>query len=152
VSRKLNNEDVLVKMHKVEIFMSREFINTNVTPPSASQMLIVDYMLDHKDSEIYQKDLENILGLRRATVSGVLKTMEKHNLIKREISSNDVRCKKVMLTNTAIKHFESGKKKFLELRDILFDNLSEKELKEFSKIINKMNSNIILYEERDKND
>ena len=43
-------------------------------PPT--QMQIIGYILENKDKNIYQKDLEKVLNLTRATVSGVLATME----------------------------------------------------------------------------
>ena len=78
-------------------------------------MQILEYMFKHQDQEIYQKDLEKVLNLRRATVSGVLKTMEKNNLIERIIDSNDTRTKKIVLSNNAQKVFESSKEKIESL-------------------------------------
>lgn len=149
----MDRDNVLVKMHKVEIFMSREFIKTNDNKcmkdgPSASQMQIMDYILDNEGNDIYQKDLENVLGLRRATVSGVLMTMEKHGLIKRIISKDDKRNKKIILSKEAKMRFDDGKSKFDELENILFKDLSNKDIKDLDNIINKINKNIINYMER----
>ena len=42
--------------------------------PTPTQMQILEYIIKN-DKEVYQKDLETILNLRRATISGVLQTM-----------------------------------------------------------------------------
>ena len=44
--------------------------------PSPTQMRIIDYIIQNEDKPIYQKDLESIFNLRRATISEVLITME----------------------------------------------------------------------------
>ena len=49
--------------------------------PSQVQMRIVHYLIQNKDTDIYQRDLQKVLNLRRSTISGILKTMEKHNII-----------------------------------------------------------------------
>ena len=61
-------------------------INKTMTP---TQMQIIEYILEHDGSCVYQKDLENVLKLRRATVSGVLQTMEKNDFIERVIDNKD---------------------------------------------------------------
>ena len=55
----------------------------NMKIPTQTQMQIISYIIKHQNEEVYQKDLEEVLNLRRATVSGVLHTMEKNNLIKK---------------------------------------------------------------------
>lgn len=62
--------------------------------PTPTQMQIIKYILENNDKEVYQRDLEKVLNLRRTTVSGVLQTMEKNNLIKRVTDTNDTRTKR----------------------------------------------------------
>lgn len=77
-------------------------INKTMTP---TQMQIIEYILEHDGSCVYQKDLENVLKLRRATVSGVLQTMEKNDFIERVIDKNDTRVKKIILNKKTSKIF-----------------------------------------------
>ena len=69
--------------------------------PTPTQMQIIAYILKHKNEDIYQRDLENVLKLRRATVSGVLKTMEKNGFITRITDKEDTRIKKIILNKNA---------------------------------------------------
>ena len=77
-----------------------------LSKPTPTQMQIMDYFLDNNKKEIFQKDLEDILHLRRATVSGVLQTMEKNKLIQRVTDEEDTRIKKIILNKKAKKIFE----------------------------------------------
>ena len=55
--------------------------NEMYSKPSIAQMQIIKYILKHDGKTIYQRDLEEVFNLRRATISGILKTMEKNNVI-----------------------------------------------------------------------
>lgn len=112
------------------------------SPPTPTQMKIVGYILDNIDKEIYQKDLETVLNLRRATVSGVLQAMEKRGFIERTINENDSRSKKIVLNPKAKEMYCKGNKKLRELEEIAIKDISEQDLKNFSRVINKMIENI----------
>lgn len=110
-----------------------------ITP---TQMQIIDYILEHKNKDVYQKDLEKILSLRRATISGVLQTMEKNNLIKRSINENDIRSKKIKLNDKTEGLFNQNCEKFNELEKIAIKDISKDELDIFTHVIFKMKNNI----------
>lgn len=110
--------------------------------PTPTQMQIIDYIIKHNNEGIYQKDLEKILNLTRATVSGVLQTMEKNNLIERTSYEDDARTKKIVLTSKAESLFKQGAEKMLELEKIIVKNIDEKDLEIFSKVIKEMKTNL----------
>lgn len=110
--------------------------------PTPTQMQIVSYILRHSNKDIYQRDLENVLGLRRATVSGVLGTMEKNNLIKRIVDENDTRSKKIILNPEVIALFKKHFKKLKQIEQIMIEGLTEQEIEIFRKIIKQMKKNI----------
>lgn len=111
-----------------------------INPPTPTQMQIMDYLIKHE--EVYQKDLEKVLNLRRATVSGVLHTMEKNNLITRVVSSSDTRVKKVLLNDNAKEFFDMNKKKLDEIKEVAIKDISPSELEECMKTITKMKENL----------
>lgn len=110
----------------------------SVTP---TQMQIIEYILEHNE-EVYQKDLEDVLNLSRATVSGVLQTMEKNGLIKRVIVSNDARKKKIIFKDIAKEKFEEKKVKVKELENVIATNISKEELEIFLEVLDKMQDNL----------
>lgn len=105
-------------------------------------MQIINYILEHMKENIYQRDLENILNLRRATVSGVLQTMEKNKLIKRITDDNDTRAKKIILCENAKEIFLKSEKKFVELEETIVEGISNEELEVFLDVIKKMKENM----------
>ena len=96
---------VLYKIKTLEKLIVRNIMNEeeicSMKTPTPTQVQIMEYILEHQNEEVYQKDLEDILNLRRATVSGVLQTMEKHGLLDRQIAKNDARVKKIILSKKA---------------------------------------------------
>lgn len=110
--------------------------------PTPTQMQIIAYILKHKNEDIYQRDLENVLKLRRATVSGVLKTMEKNGFITRITDKEDTRIKKIILNKNAEEIFEKSEKKLDELEKIVTKDISKTDLKVFFDVIDKMKKNI----------
>lgn len=121
-------------------FDSRESVESLV--PTPTQMQIIEYILNNNQKEIYQKDLENILKLRRATVSGVLKTMEKNKLIERITYEEDTRAKRIVLNDKAKEIFYEAEKKVKKLEEIITKDISESDLDIFCKVIEKMEKNI----------
>lgn len=113
-----------------------------------TQLEIIKYVKEHRDQEIYQKNLETILNLRRATVSGVLQTMEKNGLLERVTHTEDARAKKIILNQKAEEVFAIGEKKMKELEHILTKGLSSEDIITFSKILTQMKTNLKEEKER----
>ncbi len=131
--RTLNN--MIVKCFKSDSYID----NLSLTP---TQMQIMEYILDNHDIDIYQKDLEEVLNLTRATVSGVLFTMEKNGLIKRVANIKDARVKQIVLNESAEKIFLKKKRILEDLEKIIVNDLSSEDLESFLKVINIMKENI----------
>lgn len=110
-----------------------------ITP---TQMQIIEYIIKNNQKDIYQKDLEDVLLLRRATVSGVLKTMEKNNLIERVIDMKDSRVKKVVLKNSTKELFLKKIQEVETLEKIAIKDISKDDLDNFIKVIKKIKENI----------
>ena len=67
------------------------------TGRSDTQIRILDFVLmSYPDREIYQKDIEEELNIRSASVSTLLKKMEAQEFIRREKVSGDDRLKKIL--------------------------------------------------------
>lgn len=107
-----------------------------------TQMEIIMYMLEHQEEAVLQKDLEDALNLRRATVSGVLQTMEKNDLIERMTDSEDTRTKKLVLKQKTIEVFEKNKRKFDRIEEKLVKGIPEEKMKIFREVIEMFKKNI----------
>lgn len=139
--------DVLYQLKSLEKMIFRLIIKDNDKKnfeliPTPTQMEILEYVLEHNNENIYQKDLENVLNLRRATVSGVLQTMEKNNLIERITDSIDTRTKRIILTEKSKEVFAERKKNIEDIEKIITENISKEDLEVFFKVTETMKKNI----------
>ena len=126
----------------VRKIMSETSHDEMYSKPSIAQMQIIKYILKHDGKTIYQRDLEEIFNLRRATISGILKTMEKNNVIIRVCDPNDARGKIVILSDDAKKFFKEKETLFKKIETVLKKDISKEELEIFYKVILKMRDNI----------
>ncbi len=110
---------------------------------SPTQVKIIEYLCKSKDETVYQKDIEKTLNLKRSTVSGILDTMEKNNLISRKSVKEDLRLKEIILTDYAIDKLNLIKRKIKEINNALGKNISEDDLKVFYRVTKQIKQNII---------
>ena len=68
------------------------------------ECMLITY--DKVDNEIYQKDIEKNFVVRRSTASGIIDTMEKNGMLKRQDSTLDLRTKRIVLTDKYIDRME----------------------------------------------
>ena len=147
--RKMKEDNVLFQIKSLERLLAKKFLwsrdideKIEQTMPTPIQIKIIEYILEHEGEEIYQKDLEKIFNIRRATVSGVLQTMEKNDLIQRITDVTDTRTKKIILNEKAKQILQKCKIKMDELSKNITEGISEEELENFIKIIQKMKQNL----------
>lgn len=67
-----------------------------------TQFKILKYLLNNRDREINQKDLEKHFSSTNPTITGVLNRLEAKDYIKRVVSENDARFRKIELCEKAI--------------------------------------------------
>lgn len=109
---------------------------------SGTQHRIMKYLINHKDEEVCQNILEKELNLTRSTISGVLQTMEKHQIIERKKSKQDTRTKIISLSSKSEERYLEGKNKLARLEKKARKNLTQAEINEFLTIINKIKESI----------
>ena len=145
----MKENKVLYEIKKLEKSVIRslledctDFLGERQLVLTPTQMQIIDYILEHYDDDVYQSDLEKILNLRRATVSGVLQTMEKKGLIKRVYKTNDARKKQVILQESSKKIFDSHNKKLKDIEEKITQDISKQEMDIFLSVLIKMQTNM----------
>lgn len=70
---------------------------------TGNQMTIIDFIINHTDQEVFQRDIEHEFEIQCSTTTALLQRMEKKGLIERYTSSKDARQKAVALTDKAVK-------------------------------------------------
>lgn len=131
----------LVKQIERYLATSFQTLQELMPNPTISQLRVIGYILSNPNVT-YQKDLENALNIRRATVSGILHTMEKNKLIIRESVDDDGRVKKIILTASATKVFKAHIQQLNELEKLLLKNISSEDLNTFYKVLKQMKDNL----------
>ena len=115
-------------------------------PFSGAQIRVLHYLLDHQDQnhkeEIFQKDIEEEFGLRPSTATVLLQGMEKKNLLIREPSAQDGRCKKLTPTAQAAKYCEMLFSEINELTEKLTRSIAPDDLKTWQKVTKQIIKNL----------
>ncbi len=140
------DNNILLEIKVLDKLLGRFFFKPGTMDEMASitqsQMQILDYIVKCGKNEIYQKDLEEAVDLRRATVSGILQTMEKNQLITRVIDDTDTRTKKIILTKESEKRIAKNKEKVATLQKITTEGISDEDLETFRIVLRKMTQNV----------
>jgi len=103
---------------------------------------IIGYVVGNEHREVFQRDLEKDFNIRRATVTGVLKLMERNGLIVREPVAYDARLKKITLTPKARDIHEKNVQRFISFETKLRQGLSDEEVDTFYAIAEKLKKNL----------
>ena len=126
----------------IKRYIYRSAVNANCDQYSEVQGMIIGYLSKNKEKDVFQKDIEEIFTIRRSTVTGILQSMEKNNLIIRENVPYDARLKKIVLTDLGEKiniHIIREMRKFEET---ITKGVSDEELDMFVQVLNKFKNNI----------
>lgn len=106
------------------------------------QIRIMRYLFLNKDKEIYQKDIEKNFVVRRSTASGIIDTMVKNGMLKREYSTIDLRVKRIVLTEKYLGQMDLLENLIDKFQSNLTEGISDTELNTFFSVIDKMKDNL----------
>lgn len=132
--KKVNN---LIIRYLIE--KTKEITNIPLTPV---QIMIIRFLNNSVNKNIYQKDIEDFVQMRKSTISGVLDTMEKNNIISRINSKNDLRSKRIILTDFGKELSIKLKIQKEEFDNLLKNNINDEELNIFYNVIDKIILNL----------
>lgn len=106
------------------------------------QTSVMMYLIDNDGTMITQKDIEIHTHRSKATVSGILDTLEKRHLIVRKPSSYDRRKKIVCITEEMRVNIEPVKRQFKEIECLLIRDIAQEDLDAFYRVVFQMIGNI----------
>jgi DNA-binding MarR family transcriptional regulator len=107
-------------------------------------------LVSYPDRVIYQKDIEEELNMRSASVSTLLKKMEAQDFIRRERVSYDDRLKKILPTRHTVEMKEQVERHVALLEKRLTAGIGEEKLKVFFDVLERMQENMELTEKGDR--
>ncbi len=141
----MNDKNISLEIKKIDSLIVRKIISYNknsINQLSPAQIVIIKYLIKNKNNIVYQKDIEKKLGLRKSTISGILSTMIKNNIITRTESANDLRSKEIKLTDKGLELDKKMNKKAIEFEKLLQSNIDPKDLEIFYKVTNQIQKNL----------
>ncbi len=109
---------------------------------------IIGYLFEKRNTDVYQKDIENRFGIRRSTVTKVLQLMESNGLVTRTSVLSDGRLKKITLTEKAVSMHERFRDDIERFEETLSEGITPEELDIFFSVTEKVYNNLLKQEQR----
>lgn len=125
----------------IEKYLQYKAIQCDLEHLEGPQGAVLFYLISHEDQDVFQKDIEQLLNIQKASASGLIKRMEKNGFIHVQPLESDKRFK-------AIKVTDEGKAKHLAIENFLKQveadlshGISQEEFKIFHNVIKKVTQN-----------
>lgn len=106
------------------------------------QGMLLGYIYHHRDSDIYQRDLEIKFDFKRSTATKILQLLEKGGYITRETSDSDARLKRIILTPRGMAFNEEVTREIDAIEEGIDALLTDDERKMFFELCDKIKSGL----------
>lgn len=103
---------------------------------------ILSYLMSNSDNEVYQRDIEQLLSVKRSTANEMLRTMEARGYIRRTLSAEDARRNVLRVTETGIAAHEHLDQDLYQFMPRFFGDIPHSELEQFQRTLNTLKENI----------
>ena len=104
--------------------------------------MIMGYILQHGDRDVYQRELEREFGLTRSTISKVVNLMERKGLVERAPAEHDARQRRLRLTDRAREVAGLVQEESRLLSSRLLSDFKDEEIAILMKYIERMTQNM----------
>lgn len=99
---------------------------------------IVEYLYVHRDSPVFQRDIERDFSITRSTVTNILQLMERKGYIERQSVPQDARLKMLVLTEKGRGFHEKTMLSLHQTDEFVAGLLTEEENAELLRLLNKL--------------
>ncbi|MDT2660594.1 MarR family transcriptional regulator [Enterococcus hulanensis] len=120
-------------------YMEQTYEDGHIRGP---QGFALGYLVHNRDKEIYQKDLEERLSIRKPTASNLVDRMIKNGFLTTAPSQKDKRLKRLIVTEKAIQATSEIERQVEACEKIMRQGVSEEELAQFFATLEKFKQNI----------
>lgn len=128
--------------HQVKKSIAAKMTEISDDQNNMMQSRIIGFIHSRQDQDVFQKDIEELLKIRRSTATGMLNTLEKKGLIERQPVSHDARLKKLVITPKGIEFSKKAVECIQSVERKVRSGLSEEELETFFNVLSKIRKNI----------
>lgn len=113
------------------------------TPLTQLQGGILGYLYHHDPEEpVYQKNIEEVFRISRATATNTLQVMEKNGLIVRKAQDQDGRLKRIFMTEEAYREHMQMEKAMQKLDEDMLAGMSSEEAEQFMALLYRVRDNL----------
>lgn len=109
---------------------------------NSQQGRVLDYIYNHQGEGIIQKDLAEVFNRRGATITSMLKGLEKKGYIERRIPKDNERQKNIYLLSKGEELINDFNKAFSKVESSITDSLTVEECKTLEKLLSKINHSL----------
>lgn len=141
----MEDKSIGSEIKKIDNLIVRKIVSyskNNINKLTPAQMMITRYLFKNSNRKIYQKDIEKDLPFRKSTISGIIQTMIKNNIITTISSKEDARSKEILLTENGIKINKEIEENILKFDKILKNNINSDDLRIFFKVTKQIQENL----------
>ena len=141
----MEEQSIGSEIKKIDNLIIRKIVSyskNNSYMLSPSQIMITRFLYKNSDKVVYQKDLEKGLPFRKSTISGIIQTMIKNNIIDTKSSKNDLRSKEVTLTPYGKKINKEIEENIIKFDKVLKNNIKADDLRIFFKVTKQIQDNL----------
>ncbi|MBQ9109708.1 MAG: MarR family transcriptional regulator, partial [Oscillospiraceae bacterium] len=132
-------ENVGAKVQKLSHLMvqlkNRRMEHVGLTQQQAN---VIDYLYNHPDRDIYQKDIAAHLALKNSSVTSLINNLEKNGFLTKVPDETDARHKKIVLTDKALAIKEQADRHADRIEQQINDGLTTAEQKELLRLLDKV--------------
>lgn len=152
-----NRRHVGSALHQLHNLMQRDnnrFPHTEMVDKlTGNHGFVLCWLCDRQaDGEVFQRDMERQLRLRRSSATGVLQVMEQSGLIVREGVPQDARLKKLVVTDRGWQVYHIIRSDIAETERRLVADIDAEALRTFWQVLDKIRDNLErgLYTEQER--
>ena len=109
---------------------------------TSMQVMILGYLDEHRNDDVFQKDLEKIFRIRRSTATGILKVMERDGYLTRQPVPQDARLKKLMLTARGQSFCNEAKRRSDEIEAKMLCDMTPGEIEMLYSLLGRLRDNL----------
>lgn len=109
---------------------------------TSSNCWLIMYLYDHRNGDVFQKDIEAEFAIRRSTSSKIISLMEKKGYVERVSVEHDARLKKLVLTQKALQQCDIITSNVEEFERKIAKDITPQELETFYVVLDKIMNNI----------
>ena len=102
------------------------------------QTRTIGYLIANQDHDVFQRDLEKELRIRRSTASEILNVLERDGYLYRASAQQDARLKKLVLTEKALQLNQKMTENIDRMEALLSQSISQQDQEHFFSVLDQM--------------